>query len=109
MTDPLVWFIEKILPYLTIAVISGAFVVYRKVDKLHHDLAVLTKDCHQLATAVESKWKDMDTRVRDDIVELREQIDYMTRNHISRDELNQYLSQLNTTVSRLAETLDKFI
>ena len=63
----------------------------------------------RLPEIVERKWKDVDANVREDVKELKAQIDYMTKHHISREELNQYLSNLNSTVDRLTDTLNKFL
>ena len=93
MPDPLLWFVEKILPWITIAICGGGFTLFRRVDK----------------EIVERKWKDVDANVREDVKELKAQIDYMTKHHISREELNQYLSNLNSTVDRLTDTLNKFL
>ena len=109
MPDLTAWFFEHIVPWLLIGVLGGAWATFRKVDKLQNDMTVLTRDCHQLAMTVDNKWKDVDERVKEDIAELKNQVEYITRNHVSREELNQYLSQLNATVSRLSETLNKFL
>lgn len=109
MPDPIVWFIEKILPWITIAICGGSFTLFRRVDKLHHNLDTVTRDFHHLTTIVERKWQEVDAQLKDDVKDLKEQIDYMSKNHISREELNQYLTMLNNTVERLTKTLDKFL
>lgn len=109
MPDLLLWFIEKILPWITIAVCGGGFTLFRRVDKLNHNVTTLTKDFHRMTEIAERKWKDVDDNVREDVKELKTQIDYMTKHHISRAELNQYLSNLNSTVDRLTNTLNKFL
>lgn len=109
MPEVTVWFTTHILPYILIAACGGAWATIRKVDKLQHDLSIMTRDCHQLTATVDSKWKLVDERIKEDIIAMKKQIDYITRNHVSREELNHYLSQLNNTVSRLSETINKFL
>ena len=109
MPDPRLWLIEKILPCITIAVCGGGFTLFRRVDKLNHNVTTRTKDFHQMTELAERKWKDVDDNVREDVKELKTQIDYMTKHHISRAELNHYLSNLNSTVDRLTNTLNKFL
>lgn len=109
MPDLITWFFNYILPWFTIAVFGGAWGVFRKVDKLRNDLAVLTKDCHQLTEMVNDKWREVDTRVRQDLDSLKKQVDYMANNNISRDEFKQYIDMLNSTVDRLSETLNRLL
>lgn len=109
MPDLTLWFFDHIMPWLLIGVLGGAWATFRKVDRLQSDMAILKRDSHQLTTTIDNKWKDVDERVKEDIADLRSQVEYIIRNHISREELNQYLTQLNATVSRLSETLNKFL
>lgn len=109
MPDPLFWFVDKILPWVTIAICGGGFTLFRRVDRLYHSMSTLTKDFHQMTEIVEKKWRDVDANLREDVKDLKSQIDYMAKHHISRDELNQYLANLNITVDRLAQTLNKIL
>lgn len=109
MTDPLMWFIEKILPWITIAICGGGFTLFRRVDKLHHNVSSLMRELHQMTEIVERKWRDIDANMREDVKDLKAQIDYISKHHVSRDELNRYLANLNSTVDRLQETLNKFL
>lgn len=102
-------FFSHVLPWLVIALMGGAWTTFRKVDKLQNDLAILTRDCHQLTLMVDAKWKDVDERVKEDIRDLKSQIDYISRNNVTRDELERYLKHLNDTINRLSDTLKELL
>lgn len=109
MPDLIKWFFDHILPYLTISIIAGAWLTFRKVDNLHSDLKSLTSEHNHLSLKIDDKWKTLDEKIRDDINEVRDKLDYIQKHNVSRDELNQYLHQLNTTVERLSETINRLL
>lgn len=109
MPDPIAWFFNHILPYLAVSIIGGAWLTFRKVDKLGAELQKLNSDYLHLSSIVEDKWRHLDEKVKEDINELRSKLDYIQKHNVSRDELNQYLQQLNITVSRLSETINKLL
>lgn len=109
MFDVLTWLSNHILPWLIIAIVGGAWKAFTKITVLEKNLEVLTRDTHRITEAIDIKWREVDTRVREDIDDLKVKIDYISRNNVSREELNQYLSQLNSAVTRISNTLDKFL
>lgn len=109
MPDPISWFFNHILPYLAVSIIGGAWLTFRKVDKLGVELQKLNSDYHHLTMLIDDKWKHLDEKVKEDINEVRDKLDYIQKHNVSRDELNQYLQQLNITVSRLSETINKLL
>ena len=109
MPDLIKWFFDYILPYLAISIIGGAWLTFRRVDKLRAELKNLSTEYNHLSTVVDDKWKRLDEKIREDINEMRDKIDYIQTHNVSRDELNQYLQQLNITVSRISETVNKLL
>lgn len=109
MPDLIQWFFDHILPYLTISVIGGAWFTFRRVDTLRADLKNLASEHNHLSLKIEDKWKILEEKIRDDINEVRDKLDYIQTHNVSRDELNQYLHQLNLTVSRLSETINRLL
>ena len=109
MPDLIKWFFDHILPYLTISIIGGAWFTFRRVDTLRAELKTLTSEHNHLSLKVDDKWKHLDEKIRDDINEVRDKLDYIQTHNVSRDELNQYLHQLNITVSRLSETINRLL
>lgn len=109
MPDPIKWFFDHILPYLAISIIGGAWLTFRRVDKLRAELKTLTSEYNHLSIKVDDKWEHLDEKIRADINEVRDKLDYIQTHNVSRDELNQYLHQLNITVSRLAETINRLL
>ena len=82
---------------------------FRKVDEVRKDLHLLSSDYQHLLSNIDTKWKHLDEKVRDDINEVRDKLDYIQKHNVTRDEMNQYLHQLNLTVSRLSETINKLL
>ena len=109
MPDLIKWFFDHILPYLAISIIGGAWFTFRRVDTLRAELKTLTSEHNHLSLKIEDKWKHLDEKIKDDINEVRDKLDYIQTHNVSRDELNQYLQQMNTTVARLSETLNKLL
>ena len=109
MPDLIKWFFDHLLPYLAVSIIGGAWLTFRKVDKLGVELQKLHSDYLHLSSIVDDKWGHLDQKIRDDINEMRDKLDYIQKHNVSRDELNQYLHQLNNTVSRLSETINKLL
>lgn len=109
MPDPIAWFFNHIVPYLAVSIIGGAWLTFRKVDKIETELQKLTADYHHLTLIIDDKWKNLDEKVKEDINEVRAKLDYIQKHNVTRDELNQYLQQLNITVSRLSETINKLL
>ena len=109
MPDLIKWFFDHILPYLAISIIGGAWFTFRRVDTLRAELKTLTSEHNHLSLKVDDKWKHLDEKIKDDINEVRDKLDYIQTHNVSRDELNQYLQQMNTTVARLSETLNKLL
>lgn len=109
MPDPIAWFFNHIVPYLAVSIIGGAWLTFRKVDKIETELQKLTSDYHHLTLIIDDKWKHLDEKVKEDINEVRAKLDYIQKHNVTRDELNQYLQQLNITVSRLSETINKLL
>ena len=56
MPDPIAWFFNHILPYLAVSIIGGAWLTFRKVDKLGVELQKLTSDYHHLTLIIDDKW-----------------------------------------------------
>ena len=109
MPDLIQWFFQHILPYLTISIIGGAWLTFRKVDEVRKDLHLLSSDYQHLLSNIDTKWKHLDEKVKEDINEVRDKLDYIQKHNVSRDELNQYLHQLNITVERLSETINRLL
>lgn len=109
MPDLIKWFFDYILPYLAISIIGGAWLTFRRVDKLHAELKNLSTEYNHLSIIVDDKWKRLDDKIKEDISEMRDKIDYIQTHNVSRDELNQYLQQLNVTVERLSETINRLL
>lgn len=109
MPDPIAWFFNHIVPYLAVSIIGGAWLTFRKVDKIETELQKLTSDYHHLALIIDDKWKHLDEKVKEDINDVRAKLAYIQNHNVTRDELNQYLQQLNITVSRLSETINKLL
>lgn len=109
MPDLIKWFFDHILPYLAVSIIGGAWFTFRRVDTLRADLKSLSSEHNHLSLKIEDKWKTLDEKIRDDINEVRDKLDYIQSHNVSRDELNQYLHQLNITVSRLSETINRLL
>jgi len=109
MPDLIQWFFNYILPYLAISIIGGAWLTFRKVDKLGVELQKLHSDYLHLSSTIDDKWHRLDEKVKEDINELRSKLNYIQKHNVSREELNQYLQQLNITVSRLSETINKLL
>ena len=109
MPDLIKWFFDHILPYLAVSIIGGAWFTFRRVDTLRADLKSLASEHNHLSLKVDDKWKHLDEKIKDDINEVRDKLDYIQTHNVSRDELNQYLQQMNTTVARLSETLNKLL
>ena len=103
------WFFNYILPYLAISVIGGLWMTFRRVDEVRKDLQVLSSEYQHLFSNIDTKWKLLDEKVKDDINDVRAKLDYIQTNTVTRDELNQYLQQVNITVARLSETLNKLL
>ena len=109
MPDLITWFFNHILPYLAISVIGGIWLTFRRVDKLGVELQKLHSDYLHLSSIVDDKWHHLDEKVKEDINELRSKLNYIQKHNVSRDELSQYLQQMNSTVSRLSETINKLL
>lgn len=109
MPDLIQWFFNYILPYLTISVIGGLWLTVRKVDEVRKDLQLLSSDYQHLLSIIDTKWKHIDEKVKDDINDVRAKLDYIQTHTVTREELNQYLQQMNTTVARLSETINKLL
>lgn len=109
MPDLVQWFFNYILPYLTISVIGGLWLTFRRVDEVRKDLQLLTSEYQHVLSIIDTKWKHIDEKVKDDINDVRAKLDYIQTHTVTREELNQYLQQMNTTVARLSETLNKLL
>lgn len=109
MPDLIKWFFDHILPYLAISIIGGAWFTFRRVDTLRAELKTLTSDYQHLLTNIDTKWKHLDEKIKDDINDVRVKLDYIQKHTVTREELNQYLQQVNSTVTRLSETLNKLL
>ena len=109
MPDLIKWFFNYILPYLTISVIGGLWLTFRKVDEIRKDLHLLSSDYQHLISNIDTKWKHLDEKIKDDINDMRTKLDYIQKHNVTREELNQYLQQMNSTVSRLSETINKLL
>ena len=109
MPDLVQWFFDHILPYLTISIIGGAWFTFRRVDEVRKDLQLLTSEYQHLLSIIDTKWKHIDEKVKDDINDVRAKLDYIQTHTVTREELNQYLQQVNTTVARLSETINKLL
>lgn len=109
MPDLIQWFFTYILPYLTISVIGGLWLTFRRVDEVRKDLHLLSSDYQHLLSTIDTKWKHLDEKIKDDINDVRAKLDYIQNHTVTREELNQYLQQINTTVARVYETLNKLL
>lgn len=109
MPDLIKWFFNHVLPYLTISVIGGLWMTFRKVDEIRKDLHLLSSDYQHLRSNIDTKWKHLDEKIKDDINEVRAKLDYIQTHTVTREELTHYLQQLNTTITRLSETINRLL
>lgn len=109
MPDLAQWFFNYILPYLTISVIGGIWLTFRRVDEVRKDLHLITSEYQHLRSNIDSKWKHLDEKIKDDINDVRDKLDYIQTHTVTREELSQYLQQMNSTVARLSETINKLL
>lgn len=103
------WFINHIAPYLTISLIGGAVMGYNKIQTLSHAVSQLRTEIADKHSRNHEHIGILEQQLSSDIDSLRKDIEYLTRNNVSRDELNTYLRQIDAIVVRVSDTLARLV
>lgn len=109
MQPTLDWFINHILPWIFIGTISGFIYVYNEVNRIKQQLIASMDRTTSLADSNKERITGLDRQIRKDLADLRADVEYMSRNNVSKGEMDRYLVQLNSVVERITANINKLI
>lgn len=103
------WFVNNILPWLFMGTISGFIYIYNEVNRIKIQLTNSMDRTVSLADSNKERIVGLDRQLRKDLADLRADVEYMSRNNVSKGEMDRYLVQLNSVVERITANINKLI
>ena len=109
MESALDWFINHILPWVFIGSVTVFIYNYNEIKRLGSLITNHVDRADSASAANKERITSLDLQLRRDVADLRADVEYLSRNTVSRPEMERYLNQLNGVVERISNNLDKLL